>query len=466
MWAIGNENNYHNGSEYDYYSLCNKLAEIAYQLEGDTYHPVIIVNGHLTNIGVREKEAEDMQLNYIDAWGCSVYLESFYDTRWHTDQRNLFEVYEEKSLKPIIITAYGSDAFYTTDPETLEGYEDEDMQADWVRDNTLEIMAATDVCIGGCVMEYSDEWWKDENGDPSTHDTGGYEATMGNTSPDNYANEEYWGIVQIGPDGTWSEPDGLDDIRRRKVYYILEALYKGEIDVVPGESIQNAIDNCIDNGVVHVLEGTYEEDISIRDTNGLRLMGDINGGTIVEGTISFEDSDSSIEDFTIHYKDGGTLSYSDDYYTDFKLLKDAGITAINSEITVKNCIIMPDQDIFMTNYGKGIQIWNLYGSLDINPVIEDNLIQNAHTGIYLYSQAFGGAINGIIQDNDLQDNDYGIVLRMHKEKPYIDNNTISNSIHGIHLTYYDLYFERCDNITENNTFPGCADDIYCDELGE
>ena len=39
----------------------------------------------------------------------------------------------------------------------------------------------------------------------------------------------------------------------------------------------------------------------------------------------------------------------------FKFLKDAGVIAINSRITVKDCVIMPDPAIFgEAKYGKGI----------------------------------------------------------------------------------------------------------------
>ena len=54
----------------------------------------------------------------------------------------------------------------------MQGVEDEDMQADWVAQNTLEIMQASDVCLGGCIMAYSDEWWKDPKGGILKQDPG------------------------------------------------------------------------------------------------------------------------------------------------------------------------------------------------------------------------------------------------------------------------------------------------------
>jgi PKD repeat protein len=232
VWAIGNENNYHNGSYADYYGLCNELAEIAYQIEGDSYHPVIIVNGNLFNMGVHERDAEDLQLNYIDAWGCNVYLHYFSEMDWNGDTRDFFEVYGEKSLKPLIITEYGADAFYTTNRWSLSGYEDETIQADWVQSNVLEIKAASTVCSGSTIMAYSDEWWKYPNGDNFVQDRGGfYTGDWGDVAPDDYANEEYWGLVRIAPDGTWGAADGLDDVQPRQVYYTLQSIFTEE-DVI------------------------------------------------------------------------------------------------------------------------------------------------------------------------------------------------------------------------------------------
>ena len=83
--------------------------------------------------------------------------------------------------------------------------------------------------------------------------------------------------------------------------------------------------------------------------------------------------------------------------------KRLGVTSINSEITIRNCLILPDMETInleggynppLENYGKGIQIWNLYGNPDIAPLIQNCEISNADIGIYLYSQAFGGAILG------------------------------------------------------------------------
>ena len=235
MWGIGNENNYNAGfSAGSYYSLANELAQIAYQEEGATYHPVLIINGGLYWIGVDEAGAGDLQLSYIDAWGSNLYAREYAQYGWLGGTRDIFDVYKEKTSKPLVVTEYGVDAFHTTQIDwddvlgrfiASAGYQDEAVQADWAEANVLEIMASN-VCLGSSLMEYSDEWWKDGEGSLFDQDLGGAAWWDGN-QPDNFSNEEYYGVVEIAPDGTWSAPDSLDDVRLRQVYYTLQSVFGG-----------------------------------------------------------------------------------------------------------------------------------------------------------------------------------------------------------------------------------------------
>ena len=244
--------------------------------------------------------------------------------------------------------------------------------------------------------------------------------------------------------------------------------YIPSTEVYPGESVQTAIDDPGSLPVIYVHDGAYTEDIYMK--TGKALIGEPGLKTIIKGRIIFKEADTSIQTFTIEYPEQIFIDFTseDGYYQNLKVLADGAVTAINSEIAVKGCLIKPDPAIFGANkFGKGIQVWNLYGNPDITPLIENCEISNTDTGIYLYSQDFGGAILGEIKNNMLDNNKYGITLRMHKEKPLIQDNEITNSIHGIHINYEDgaLLQERLNNIV-NNTFSGNADDIWCDELGE
>ena len=262
---------------------------------------------------------------------------------------------------------------------------------------------------------------------------------------------------------TASWPGGSDEIIKTD-YITVEA----DITVSPGESIQDAVNNSSDGDIIYVREGSYVENINAEGKTNLWIKGEDILGTVIRGSISCTDSDISVEHMSILYDEGEELTYSNEYYSNLCIMKDAGVTAVNSNITVKDCLIMPDPDIFgMAKFGKGIQIWNLYRNPAIVPIIENCEILRADTGIYLYSQVFGGAILGEIKNNTLDNNNYGIILRMHKEKPLIQDNTITVSTNGIHITYEDgtLLAERLGNIT-GNAFTDNKYDIWCDELGE
>jgi len=235
---------------------------------------------------------------------------------------------------------------------------------------------------------------------------------------------------------------------------LINPVHADTIEVHPGESIQNAINEAVSGDTVFLFSGTYVEDIVMKDN--VRVEGEAYNQVEIYGTALFEDVSSTLKDVTIIFPQGNFTSYTNTYYADWQLAQDAGITAINSSPTIQNCVIKPDLDNIipeLERYGNGIQIWNMYENSDVSPQIEGNLIQNTDCGIYYFSQALGGAINGKIKNNTLYNNGYGVILRMHKENPEIVNNIIVNGIYaGIFLTYRDdpLFDNRKSNIHHND----------------
>ena len=242
----------------------------------------------------------------------------------------------------------------------------------------------------------------------------------------------------------------------------------------PG-GLQEAID-AVKTGVAYLSKGEYAGDITLR--NGKSLIGQRPYSTIpypviLQGNIICMESDSLLKYIEILYQKGSYRNFTNTNYNNFSLLTDAGITAIDSDISVKNCIIMPDLDEInlcedydppLEHYGKGIQIWNMYGSTEKSPTIENNLIRKAETGIYLFSQASGGAIKGEIANNTLGGNRYGIVLRMHRENPLIRYNILANSsASAIMYTYADELDSRISHTTDN-VFLENPFNIWCDAL--
>lgn len=206
MYTLGNEQNLpgNGGDNPFWYSLTQELAMIAYEEEGAGYHPVSISNGDFNNIGSAAKAADDASLTYVDLWASNIY------------QLNLaprFATIRTATQKPLVLTEFGIDAL---DHRTRTEYEATQAAVD--ERNWFDIEGAADVCVGGTVFEFTDEWWK--GGTPSAHDFGGY-AT--NQHPDGFSNEEWWGLVRIGPD---TNGDGLDEWTPRAAYFAFQRLWR------------------------------------------------------------------------------------------------------------------------------------------------------------------------------------------------------------------------------------------------
>ncbi len=88
------------------------------------------------------------------------------------------------------------------------------------------------ICIGGSIAAYSDEWWKGKystdpgcpDNDPAVQGVCGYSTS---SHPDGYSNEEWRGIMRTLDNG--SAPDIMEP---RAVYYMLRALWTSPINVV------------------------------------------------------------------------------------------------------------------------------------------------------------------------------------------------------------------------------------------
>ncbi|MDD5681050.1 MAG: discoidin domain-containing protein, partial [Candidatus Omnitrophica bacterium] len=212
---------------------------------------------------------------------------------------------------------------------------------------------------------------------------------------------------------------------------------------------------------LNIIDGTYEENVVIADTaRDIVLCGAIGHASVttVKGAIALLGTSATFKDLHLLYDNQNPVSYNN-----LELIGDAAVTAVDSGITVRDCII----DAETTHTGKGIQIWNMYGSSNNAPTIENNLIMNTDTGIGLFSQVFGGAIKGRITNNTFVANNRGILLRMHKENPLIKDNIITGSSDGIHISYQDgtLLNDRIPNITGNVLFDN-DHNVWCDALQE
>ncbi len=250
LWAIANENNLSFGDNFDqinaFYSLVNEMAELAHQIEGTDFHPVVLVNGDIKNLGDSNQGTTDADMPHLDVWAANVYKgDSFGD---------LFDEFKTKSTKPLLISEFGTDAWHTNDVDNpSDGFEDQTTQAVWAGKLWDEIAANNDATIGGTVMEYSDEWWKpnewlcaDDNDPNTTADLCNAAQTYYGFGPkdnscpvngtfddpednlpiplDQFNNEEWWGIMAIAknPDNAF----GPDIMIPRQIYTTLQEKFR------------------------------------------------------------------------------------------------------------------------------------------------------------------------------------------------------------------------------------------------
>ncbi|ODS37640.1 MAG: hypothetical protein A7315_03925 [Candidatus Altiarchaeales archaeon WOR_SM1_79] len=316
MWALGNENNLCTTNfNYvdDFYSLCNELARAAYEIEGENYHPVGIVNGDLGYIGLNKLNSDDASLNYTDFWGSNVYPGRTFGT-W-------FDDYSVLSGKPLLITEYGIDALNNTNKQEYE-----DVHAEWVLNQWNEINNAN-VTIGSILMAYSDEWWK--VGSSNSHDYGGYPTDK---HPDDYSNEEWWGVMRTVDNGT--EPDIMEP---RKVYYALACEFSNSV-------FCNSCSDCNDK-------------LNNYDCAVVKLTADIinHSGTCINNPENFT---NKTFDCWGHIIDG------DGSGTDYGLYLNG-----KSNNTIRNCVI--------SDFDYGIYLYS-----SSNNTLQGNEILNNSVGIY------------------------------------------------------------------------------------
>ena len=205
MWNLGNEMNAHVSSLSDWYSLVNDCAQAAHNV--DPNHPVTAACQDVAGGIEGQIESFDSSVPNMDIWSVQIYRGDSFG--------NLFTSFAGNSSKPLLLTEFGCDAYNGT-----IGSEDQDTQSTYIDSQWAEIndklssTNSSNVCLGGCVFEWSDEWWKHSGGSNSVHDTA--------TDWTNYAyysdpnmNEEWWGIVSITT-GTYHKT-------QRQAWYTLQA---------------------------------------------------------------------------------------------------------------------------------------------------------------------------------------------------------------------------------------------------
>jgi hypothetical protein len=210
-WAIGNEwniNLYHQ-TFTNILAAATATERLARQVKAlDAKHPVTAIYGDIDIPGLNPLRKSNESTNQpvsterivndlcpsVDLWGLNIYRGSSFGS--------LFDQWRAITQKPMFLSEYGTDAYRIFSLNVLDGAEDELMQADFNRDLWNEIashLAARNlmnICVGGTVFEWNDEWWKARPEHGATLDVQD-NLGFGGAHPDGFANEEWFAIVAI-----------------------------------------------------------------------------------------------------------------------------------------------------------------------------------------------------------------------------------------------------------------------------
>lgn len=243
FWVLGNENNYSFSGKVNpwsseridklgdprqcmiaraetYYAFLNDIAREIHQIDPD--HPVVMGNGELACLDIAARFARD-----VDIVGCIIYRGKTFG--------NIFKGLRNTFDKPLVLIEFGADAY-----NAQEKREDQDMQAFFLKNQWSEIYKnlsgnndGAGNCLGGVMFEWSDEWWKHNEGDPAgltVHDTesnwsnGAYYLDI-KAERNMNMNEEWFGIVKFPEEGAAAGMAGAEMRQPRKAYYVIREFW-------------------------------------------------------------------------------------------------------------------------------------------------------------------------------------------------------------------------------------------------
>jgi hypothetical protein len=175
MWELGNEYNYHadwfNNNINNWYTILNNASAAIHN--ADPNHPVSTAHGEVPSADAISRCPQ------VDVWGLNVY-------RWDNPAPAATQ-FSALSTKPCYFSESGADRYNKNLSREIQ-------KEQAIADTTIwyNIKDKLDICSGITFFAFVDEWWK--GGNNSSHDATGFAMTI---PYDSYANEEWWGIVDI-----------------------------------------------------------------------------------------------------------------------------------------------------------------------------------------------------------------------------------------------------------------------------
>ncbi|MCP4329911.1 MAG: hypothetical protein GY791_15905 [Alphaproteobacteria bacterium] len=150
----------------------------------------------------------------------------------------LFDSYGDASDKPLLITEYGcpasshqpNEAYPAGQPVELPGRAADQAKyievhhADMLKHDANHGAATGNVCVGGYVFEWCDEWWKQG---PPVFEHRGTTARVG-SFPGGWGDEEWYGVHSVAVDGRSAKqpvPDKPDKLTQRAAVKTLTSMW-------------------------------------------------------------------------------------------------------------------------------------------------------------------------------------------------------------------------------------------------
>ncbi len=213
IWCFGNEVYPGGGSSWkDWYSLIKEVSQEVKNIDSAHLLMNVVTTDHFySTVGEISYGSDDENLSLLDLWGINAYL--------GYDFKNLFFDYKNKTSKPLIITEFGCDSW-----NKIYNKEDEFMQANYIvsqwRDIQRNLILNNGVASGGCIFEWTDEWWKSfSNSSDYKQDTSTDWTNFNYEDPN--MNEEWFGIMKISSNSYTSYITTA-----KRSYYEIQKLWK------------------------------------------------------------------------------------------------------------------------------------------------------------------------------------------------------------------------------------------------
>ncbi len=209
----------------DFWTWINNLAGEIKKIAPDKLTMMCLVDDSMETVPAAEAAVPNMP--NLDVWGINSYRgtqTSGFD--------NLFSTFESASSKPLVVSEFGAPASdHDADGKAVLQPNNAQDQSDYIKTHWQDIAANSDVCAGGYVFEWNDEWWKVNNMPIYTHDAS---TAPGPGFPGNWWDEEWFGINGVkvsdrrNPKDAWNpgQPNPADTLVPRQAVTMLHDLWK------------------------------------------------------------------------------------------------------------------------------------------------------------------------------------------------------------------------------------------------